>query len=168
MGQSPAQWCVCHVDQIVEAPALGSMPTGRRSLYFLLKLSRFASANLNRADSASRIRMSGRLKDSRDTARLTRGLKTAGDICSQHLVGLKLVFQGAALAEVMVLWEEPEVKAVFKSGKRSSAKLPWVPAKRPVPPVMVLTSVYGIHRVLRRLGLSDVSSETLSPLAEMN
>ena len=38
MGQSPAQRCVCHVDQNIEAPTPGSMPAGGRSRYFLLKI----------------------------------------------------------------------------------------------------------------------------------
>ena len=38
MDQSPAQWCVCHLDQIVEAPTPGSMPTGSRSLYFFAQI----------------------------------------------------------------------------------------------------------------------------------
>src|SRR6266567_9605351 len=47
----------------------------------------------------------------------------------------------AAPGEVMVPWNEPEVKPVTRFTKRSTVKLPWAPAKRPVPPVMVLISV---------------------------
>ena len=41
----------------------------------------------------------------------------------------------------MVPWNEPEVKPVIWLIKRSTVKLPWAPANRPVPPVMVLISV---------------------------
>ena len=41
----------------------------------------------------------------------------------------------------MVPWNEPEVKPVAWLIKRSTVKLPWAPANRPVPPVMVLISV---------------------------
>ncbi len=43
----------------------------------------------------------------------------------------------------MVPWNEPEVKPVVKSTKRSTVKLPLAPANRPVPPVMVLISTIG-------------------------
>jgi hypothetical protein len=41
----------------------------------------------------------------------------------------------------MVPWNEPEVKPVAWVANRSTVKLPWAPANRPVPPVMVLISV---------------------------
>ena len=51
------------------------------------------------------------------------------------------LFQGLpAPTEVMVPWNEPEVKPVVKFTKRSTVKLPLAPANRPVPPVMVLLS----------------------------
>src|SRR2546428_491250 len=49
--------------------------------------------------------------------------------------------QCAAPGEVIVPWNEPEVKPVAKVIKRSTVKLPTAPANRPVPPVMVLVSV---------------------------
>src|SRR5579864_8892625 len=45
--------------------------------------------------------------------------------------------QCAAPGEVIVPWNEPEVKPVAKLIKRSTVKLPAAPANRPVPPVMV-------------------------------
>src|SRR5450755_4390506 len=47
----------------------------------------------------------------------------------------------AAPGEVMVPWNEPEVKPVVRLIRRSTVKLPWAPANRPVPPAMVLISV---------------------------
>ena len=47
----------------------------------------------------------------------------------------------AAPGEVMVPWNEPEVKNVTGLAMRSMVKVPWAPAKRPVPPVMVKVSV---------------------------
>ena len=38
-------------------------------------------------------------------------------------------------------WNEPEVKPVARLINRSTVKLPWAPANRPVPPAMVLISV---------------------------
>jgi hypothetical protein len=51
-----------------------------------------------------------------------------------------LTFQRAAPGEVMDPWKEPEVRPVFRFVKRSTMKLPWAPANRPVPPVMVWIS----------------------------
>ena len=45
--------------------------------------------------------------------------------------------QLAAPGEVMVPWNEPEVKNVTPLARRSTVKLPWAPENRPVPPVMV-------------------------------
>ncbi len=57
--------------------------------------------------------------------------------------------QCAAPGEVIVPWNEPEVKPVAKVIKRSTVKLPTAPANRPVPPVMVFISTMrltpGIH-----------------------
>ena len=48
--------------------------------------------------------------------------------------------QCASPGDVMVPWNEPEVKPVAISNKRSTVKLPFAPANRPVPPVTVLIS----------------------------
>ena len=49
----------------------------------------------------------------------------------------------------MVPWSEPEVTFVAPFARRSTVKLPWAPANRPVPPIMVLISV-----MLMTLGVS--------------
>ena len=67
--------------------------------------------------------------------------------------------QRAAPGEVMVPWNEPEVKPVVKSIKRSTVKLPLAPENRPVPPVTVWIST------IRKTPGVDVGS--LCPTAVM-
>ena len=63
-------------------------------------------------------------------------------IFSESLLGLGAACpQCAEPVEVMVPWNEPEVKPVFKSVRRSMVKLPLAFVNLPVPPVMVLISV---------------------------
>ena len=76
--------------------------------------------------------------------------------------------QCAAPGEVMVPWSEPEVKPVTRFTKRSTVKLPWAPANRPVPPVIVSISV--MLRTPGAVGSLDPATvvKILSPLAAIN
>ena len=69
----------------------------------------------------------------------------------------------------MVPWNEPEVKPVAKLTNRSTVKLPWAPANRPVPPVMVLISVIVAKPGVAVRSLDPVIVVSmLSPLAATN
>ena len=73
--------------------------------------------------------------------------------------------QCAAPGEVMVPWNEPEVKNVTGLAKRSTVKLPWAPANRPVPPVMVLISVMLMRPEGKNSPDPRIVVKMLSPLA---
>jgi hypothetical protein len=65
------------------------------------------------------------------------------DTFSRHRFSARVLNVLSALhpGEVMVPWNEPEVKPVARFTNRSTVKLPCALANRPVPPVMVLISV---------------------------
>ena len=59
----------------------------------------------------------------------------------------------------MVPWNEPEVKPVLESSKRSTMKLPVAFANRPVPPVMVPVSLSAKPAFGAATALFTISTE---------
>jgi hypothetical protein len=103
-------------------------------------------------------------------------LSHAGTPCSgnapdpDHWKGLFMhSAQCVAPGEVIIPWNEPEVRPVAAFIKRTVVKLPVAPANRPVPPVTAFISVME-----RTPGVPDGSLDPtivvkmLSPLAAIN
>jgi len=77
--------------------------------------------------------------------------------------------QCAPPGEVIVPWNEPEVKPVAKLTKRSTGKLPAAPANRPVPPVMVFISTMRLTPgICVGSPWPTIVVKMLSPLAAIN